>query len=172
MQIKLQIQSQTIKYTTNVFYLRQTSFFFFILYLYRALLVTRNRLETITSGTDSPDLTFSNELPDVLLDLTKYQHDSILQRSLLLLNRHYSTDTEIFNTAAHIHLLLTEESVAVYEAVDIVQSQLRDYLHGYGEDTTVVQTLIDLCYLKNDVREPHEINQTIILTFGKQDEFL
>ena len=136
--------------------------------MYRLIDLVRSRLNDITKTGNCPDITFFGELPNILLDLANYQDNCILQQSLLLLGRHYSTTTEVFQYSSEVHLMITDESVAVYDKINKLQSELRDYLQGNIQATAAIEILTDLCYLTDDVGEPHQINQKIITSFGKQ----
>lgn len=111
----------------------------------------------------------------MLLDLMHYQHDDIVQHSLLLLDRHYSSKSEIFKMALELQLLVTDESIAVYDAVEGLLAELNKYLkEGSVRESSIarsspIQVLTKYCYLEGEVEgyEPHQINQKMIIGFGR-----
>ena len=132
--------------------------------------MAKDRLYTISHKEADPDVNFDRQLPDVLLDLAAHMDDGLVLKSLLLLNRHISFESEILSTALKIQLVETEESVRVYNSVVKLQVQMKDYLNGrlvFESTASPVQVLTGYCYLEDEVGEPHQINQRIIISFGK-----
>ncbi len=122
------------------------------------------------------DLSNNDELPHVLLDLTCYKYNDLIQRSLLLLDRYYTSKTDIFQIALQSQLLLTPQSIELYNTVEKLSLKLTSYLRSGSspdEDDAAkgqspVKMLTKYCWLEEEVAgfEPHQINQNIILSFG------
>ena len=113
-------------------------------------------------------------LPGTLLDLANYKYDKIVQQSLLLLDRYYTSETDIFEKAMKSQLINTYESTQMYNRLKDLLLRLVGFLRssGVADDSgpSPVAVLTKYCWLENEVEgfEPHEINQSIILSFGMQ----
>lgn len=133
-----------------------------------------NRLNYIIDQRGDPDLSNSNQLSKMLLDLMHYQNDDLVQHSLLLMDRYYSSQSDIFQKALHLQLLVTEKSVEVYNTVESLLTDLTAYLRAglgsvsCGSESSPLQVLTKFCWLEGEAAgyEIHEINQKIILSFG------
>lgn len=119
-------------------------------------------------------MTNSNQLPNMLLDLANYDHDDLMQYALLLLDRYYTSASDIFQKALQTHLLITPTSIEVYNKVEKLLLRLSAYLRNgsndrvdQGEDSPV-KVLTEYCSLEGEVEsfEPHQTNQNLILSFG------
>ena len=129
-------------------------------------------MKYLNRNRDDPDLTNDNQLPNTLLDLANYEYDDLIQHSLLLLDRHYTSVSDVFQKALKAHLLKTEVSAEVYNVVEKNLLRLKAFLRAGSnadeEDESSVKILTDFCWLGGEVEgcEPHLINQNIILSFG------
>ena len=149
----------------------QTSNFF----IYRIFTVAKQHLKDISHRRNDPDLSNNKELPNILLDLANYEHNELIQHSLLLLDRCYSSESDIFERALESQLLLTTESIEFFNKMEVLVPKLIAYLQtGFDEgvkddDSSPVRELTTYCWLEDEVEgfEPHQINQNIILSFGK-----
>ena len=112
---------------------------------------------------------YHKDLPDTLLDLANYEHDDLVQHSLLLLNQYYTTEGDIFKKALQTRILMETSSIALHKYLVEKRSELTNFLQGYSEDSSVIEELTKQCWLADEVEgfEPHLINQTIILSFGE-----
>ena len=132
----------------------------------------------ISERTDDSDLTSDDKLPTVLLDLANYRYDDLVQRSLLLLDRYYTSQTDIFQKALHTQLLKTAESIKLYNTIEGLFLKLVRFLRTgsveHVPEPSPVKELTKYCWLEEEVEgfEPHQINQNIILSFGKTDSVL
>lgn len=117
-------------------------------------------------------------LPDALIDLAGYNYEHLIQRSLMLLDRYYTSKSDIFSKAVPARLLITSKSVDFFNAIeDGLFLELMNFLKpGSSSEnaaevtggSSVVQKLIEYCWLETEAEgyEPHHINQNIILSFG------
>lgn len=122
---------------------------------------------------DDTDLSTDKHLPSVLLDLANYKYDDLVQRSLLLLDRYYTSQTDIFQKAFQTQLLKTAESSKLYNTVEGLLLKLATFLRSGSTEAILgpspVKELTQYCWLEDEVEgfEPHQINQNIILSFGE-----
>ncbi len=143
---------------------------------FRVINAARQRLKFISEKTSDTDLSNNDELPHVLLDLACYKYNDLVQRSLLLLDRYYTSKTDIFQRAVQSQLLLTPQSIELYNTVEKLFLKLTSYLRSgscpveseTGSCPSPVKMLTKYCWLEEEVEgfEPHQINQKIILSFG------
>lgn len=128
-----------------------------------------------------PDLTNSDQLPETLLDLANYEYDDLIQYSLLLLDRHYTSVSDIFQKASQVCLLETEESRKLYKEMQGMMYKITTYLKvastaGVDEPEMLspIKFLTENCWLEGEIEgfEPHQINQNIILSFGNRKSYL
>ena len=128
-----------------------------------------------------PDLTNGDQLPETLLDLANYEYDDLIQYSLLLLDRHYTSVSDIFQKASQVCLLETEESRKLYKEVQGMMYKITTYLKvastaGVDEPEMLspIKFLTENCWLEGEIEgfEPHQINQNIILSFGNRKSYL
>ena len=116
---------------------------------------------------------FFSQLPEVLMDLVQYHSDRLIQKGLLVLDQYYSFYGDLFDIALSIQLLLTTESLEVYDHIKNMQDQLDQFLSaGYTDEyipaaKSALTSLTRLCYIEGEVDEPNPINQKIIMNFGR-----
>ncbi len=110
----------------------------------------------------------------MLLDLTYYESPNLVQHSLLLLDRYYTTESDIFKNAFKSQLLKTTQSANFYNKVELLLlAHLRTGSAGSSSSTgdahksSLIQEFTQSCWLEGEVEgsEPHQINQNIILSF-------
>ena len=78
----------------------------------------RERLKFLFSGSayffENSEYTRSSmPFPDILVDISCYHSDELVQESLHLLNRFFSAETSLFHSALQTQLLLTQQSKEV-----------------------------------------------------------
>ena len=114
----------------------------------------------------------SFKLPKILLDVANYEAEDLVQGSMLLLDRYYSSESSIFQKALKCQLLRTSKSMALY---DIIDKKVLPFLPAYfrndktdSSELSPIEKLTRSCWLEDEVEgfEPHHINQNIILSFG------
>lgn len=144
----------------------------------------RERLEFLFSKSDL-NLNKDNELPRILLDLANYQDDDLIQGSLQLLDKYFSSEEHLFHSAKQTELLTTTKSVGFYnELENTILSELRDFLDMKNvmdsfqgmvpTGSSPLERLTQKCWLEGEVVgcEPHHQNQIIICNFGKINKLL
>ena len=110
----------------------------------------------------------------MLLDLANYEYDNLMQYSLLLLDRHYTTISNMFEIAQKTHLLKSPDSVQFFNKIEKLMLKLTAFLRAgssLGLDSperSPIEILTGYCWLEGEVEEiePHQINQNILLSFG------
>ena len=89
------------------------------MFTYSLSSTARDRLKTFFSSSafffEKADHIYSTATPfhEILLDMSRYESDELVQGSLHLLNRCYSSEISLFESALQTQLLLTEESQKV-----------------------------------------------------------
>ena len=79
----------------------------------------RERLKFLLSKSayffEKSEYTSSNASPftEIMVDMSRYDSDELVQGSLHLLNRYFSAETSLFHSAVQTQLLLTKESKEV-----------------------------------------------------------
>ena len=139
----------------------------------------RERLKTLFSQSEL-NLNKGSDLPRILLDLVNYQDDDLIQGSLQLLDKYFSSESDLFRSANQTVLLISEKSVQFYTCLeDTVLSDLREYLDMKNVMDSVrgealsrsspLEQLTQKCWLEGGVVgcEPHHQNQIIIYNFGE-----
>ena len=132
-----------------------------------------------------------DELAAILLDLAMYENDDLVQGSLQLLDKIFSSELHLFQRAVQAELLLTAESKKLYQNINDHLYLLRQYLNPkirlYSESMpqqpmealimtvkskdseSPLKELTEKCWLKGEAIgfEPHQQNQKIIYNFGE-----
>ena len=140
----------------------------------RVIASAKERLIHISEKAGASDFTSDDKLPALLLDLANYRYDDLVQRSLLLLDRYYTSQTDIFQKAITTGLLKTPESIKLYNTIEGLFLKLVMFLRigsvEHAPGPSPVKELTKYCWLEEEVEgfEPHGINQNIILSFGKK----
>ena len=139
----------------------------------RVISTAVSHLNYITQEENDVDLGGHCELPNILLDLANYKHEKLFQHSLLLLNRYFTSQCDVFEGALQAQLLRTPQSCELYNTVEGLFLELLAFLRSGSradawKDPSPVKLLTKYCWLEEEVEgyEPHQINQNIILSFG------
>ncbi len=143
--------------------------------LSRLVSMARERLKFMFSKSayffESPDYS-SKPFPDILLDLSRYDSDELVQGSLHLLNRFFSSEISLFDKAIQTQLLVTQQSKTVFKDIEEQLPILRRYMSvDVGEDERaqlirILRTFTGMCSLEGEEQEPNQQNQKILYNFG------
>ena len=112
------------------------------------------------------------KLRDILLDLSWYESDDLVQQSLMLLTDIHFLEDTLFTHAAHSQLLNVPQSVTVQEFIDSLLPELRKLLsidcdpNDQSRLLRILSQLIEHCTITGDNSEPHKENQLILYNFG------
>ncbi|XP_070537450.1 LOW QUALITY PROTEIN: inositol 1,4,5-trisphosphate-gated calcium channel ITPR3-like [Ptychodera flava] len=113
-----------------------------------------------------------NDLTDILMDLSNYKYDKMVQESMHLLNRRYSTFSNLFTRAVQAQVLLTDKSVEILRDCErklpimrrLSETKMsKEQCETMGE---ILDMMIGFCSLENEPEERHPMNQTILYNFG------
>ena len=108
----------------------------------------------------------------------RYEDDDLIQGSLQLLDKYYTSEATIFQGAGQVELLVTRESVELFNNIEkSILSDLREYLDMKNvmgsfqmpiSGNSPLEVLTRKCWIQGDVTncEPHQQNQKIIYNFG------
>ena len=91
----------------------------------------RDRLKFLFSKSayffESAEYTRSHApFPEILIDMSCYHNDELVQESLHLLNRFFTAETSLFHSAVQTQLLLTQQSKEV--GVEQLYSATKSYM--------------------------------------------
>ena len=111
--------------------------------------------------------------PEILIDLSKYQSEKLVLRSMHLLNRFHSAEVTLFEKAIQAQLLVTDESRRVFAEFEKLLPRLRHHLSidaGESQRVEIIHTLntfTKMCSLQEDEEQPHQQNQNILYNYGE-----
>ena len=145
----------------------------------RLVQLARDRLHYIFSKSEyffeKSEYTSSSEaalMQNILLDLANYSSDTLVQSSLHLLNRLYSSEVTLFSKAIQTQLLVTDRSKQVFQEIGKDLPTLRRYLSieignkERGEIIDILEKFTAMCVLDEEESEPHTQNQKILYNYG------
>ena len=121
---------------------------------------------------EKSDSSQERPLSDILLDLSNYHSDKLVQSSLHLLNRMYSSEITLFEKAVQSQLLVTETSQKVFAKIEELLPILRRLLSidttgkQRAEVVDILRKFTEMCMLEGDEEEPHPQNQNILYNYG------
>ncbi|XP_070173454.1 inositol 1,4,5-trisphosphate-gated calcium channel ITPR3-like [Littorina saxatilis] len=110
----------------------------------------------------------SYETTEILMDLSHYDYDEMVRKSMQLLNRYYSSHRTLFTRAVQAQVLTTDASVAVSEKLNHLLPALRrlstaKLTNEQAEELgRILDQLIALCHLDGELEEQHNMNQSIL----------
>ncbi|XP_060075349.1 inositol 1,4,5-trisphosphate receptor type 1-like [Ylistrum balloti] len=108
----------------------------------------------------------------VLKDLSMYSYDKMVTKSLDILNKLYSSQSDMFQLASKAQILLTHDSAKVHREVQRSLPVLRRLAKQKLNDEQVTLTgeildeLAGFCHLPKNIEEPHFMNQNILVSHG------
>lgn len=145
----------------------------------RLVQLARDRLRYIFSKSEyffeESEYTSSSEaalMQNILLDLANYSSDTLVQGSLHLLNRFYSSEVTLFTKAIQTQLLVTDQSKQVFKEIEDLLPTLRRHLSieignkERGEIIDILEKFTAMCVLEEEESEPHAQNQKILYNYG------
>ncbi|KAL3860316.1 hypothetical protein ACJMK2_010455, partial [Sinanodonta woodiana] len=111
----------------------------------------------------------------VLLDLSNYKYDSMVTKSLDILNKLYSSQSDMFQLALEAQVLVTHDSARVHREVQRSLPVLRRLSKQKLNEQQVLlmneilNELAEFCFLPKTPHEPHFMNQNIMISHGILD---
>ena len=137
--------------------------------------MVRERLQYVFSLSaytfENPDF-LDHPFPEILLDIANYKDNELIQNSLYLLSRYFSSETSLFQKAIQTQLLVTAKSENVFEEVEKLLPTLRRYLSidvkakERAEIVRILTRFSEMCCLEGSAGEPHPQNQKILYNYG------
>ncbi|XP_055891550.1 inositol 1,4,5-trisphosphate receptor type 1-like isoform X4 [Biomphalaria glabrata] len=111
-------------------------------------------------------------LTKILTDLSKYKYDKVITKSLNILNKVYSSKTNMFNLSFKAQILLTQDSARVHREVLKNMPVLRRLARAKLDNEqvklmgSILDDLAEFCHLPMTPDEPHPMNQNILISNG------
>ncbi|KAL5022859.1 hypothetical protein ScPMuIL_002014, partial [Solemya velum] len=111
-------------------------------------------------------------LTKVLTDLSTYKYNKLITKSLNILNKIFSSKTNMFRLSSKAQILLTQDSARVHREVLKSMPILRRLARAKLDDQQVklmgdiLDDLAEFCHLPMTPDEPHPMNQNILLSNG------
>ncbi|KAH3769464.1 hypothetical protein DPMN_170733 [Dreissena polymorpha] len=111
----------------------------------------------------------------VLLDLSNYKYDIMVTKSLDILNKLYSSQSDMFRLAVEAQILLSQDSARVHREVQRSLPVLRRLAKQKLNDqqvllmSEILDELAEFCHLPKNPQEPHFMNQNIMISHGILD---
>ncbi|XP_076470932.1 inositol 1,4,5-trisphosphate-gated calcium channel ITPR2-like isoform X2 [Babylonia areolata] len=111
-------------------------------------------------------------LTRVLMDLSQYKYNKLITKSLNILNKVYSSKTNMFKLSAKAQVLLTQDSARVHREVLKNMPLLRRLARAKLDDqqvklmSDILDDLAEFCHLPMTPDEPHPMNQNILISNG------
>mmetsp|Transcript_19552 Transcript_19552/g.58269 ORF Transcript_19552/g.58269 Transcript_19552/m.58269 type:complete len:2305 (+) Transcript_19552:63-6977(+) len=111
----------------------------------------------------------SKSVPDILIDLCRYEHPSMVLESMNILTMLFSSQDDLLSNATEGLILQHPESVALSDQLHGYVSTLRElserHIHGEDQNTfrQILTLLADKCHLAEERESPHTMNQRIIV---------
>ncbi|XP_055955374.1 inositol 1,4,5-trisphosphate receptor type 1 [Patella vulgata] len=111
-------------------------------------------------------------LTKILMDLNQYKYNKLITKSLNILNKVYSSKTNMFKLSTKAVVLLTQDSARVHREVLKNMPLLRRLARAKLDDQQVklmggiLDDLAEFCHLPMTPDEPHPMNQNILISNG------
>ncbi|XP_052817063.1 inositol 1,4,5-trisphosphate receptor type 3-like isoform X2 [Mya arenaria] len=111
----------------------------------------------------------------VLMDLSNYKYDIMVTKSLDILNKLYSSQSDMFRLAVEAQILLSQDSARVHREVQRSLPVLRRLSKQKLNDqqvllmSEILDELAEFCHLPKNPHEPHFMNQNIMISHGVLD---
>ncbi|KAI0213921.1 Inositol 1,4,5-trisphosphate receptor type 3, partial [Lamellibrachia satsuma] len=110
----------------------------------------------------------SYHLNDILLDLSHYNYDMMIVKSMALLNRFYSTHDNLFTHAVQAQMLITDASMEVRNDLQQMLPEMHRLTSSKMSEEQMkkmseyLDKLIRYCSLEDEPGERHAMNQSIL----------
>ncbi|CAD5117763.1 DgyrCDS6509 [Dimorphilus gyrociliatus] len=132
-------------------------------------------LEEIERIMESTTVFDKEDFRDIMLDLSKYEYDDMITKSMHLLTKFFTAKADLFEKAVKAQVLLTDDSIQINQIIDGILPKLRRNAGSKmsneqaDESVAIIKQLIDMCHLVNDCEEHHTMNQIILANNGVMD---
>ncbi|CAC5357472.1 unnamed protein product [Mytilus coruscus] len=141
----------------------------------KALRQQQNILNELREMFHASDIFEKDHYTKILMDIAEYKYDKMVSKSLDILNKAYSSQSDMFKLAEKAQLLMTSESIKVHIDVQrelpVLQRFVRQKANDYQVKVMgdILDEFIRLCTLQKGCDEPHFVNQKILLSHGVLD---
>lgn len=111
-------------------------------------------------------------LTKILMDLANYKYNKTITKSLNILNKLYSSKSNMFKLSLKVQVLLTQDSARVHREVlknmPILRRLARAKLDAQQVKLmgSILDDLAEFCHLPMTPDEPHPMNQNILISNG------
>lgn len=108
----------------------------------------------------------------ILMDLINYKYDKMVIKSLDIMNKMYSSQSDMFKFSLKTQVLLTNDSARVHREVQRSLPTLRRMSKAKLSEQQVeimcqiLDELAEFCHLPKTPEEPHHMNQNIMISHG------
>ncbi|KAK3607291.1 hypothetical protein CHS0354_002916 [Potamilus streckersoni] len=115
---------------------------------------------------------------EIFLDLSRYDYDDMVRKSMHLLNRYYSAHSGLFKKALQSQVLVSDSSVKAFKSMNKRLRVLRQLSTLKLADAEarklcdILDNFIHMCHLQGDEGEPHRMNQNILYHNGVLEDTL
>ncbi|XP_053404110.1 inositol 1,4,5-trisphosphate receptor type 2-like isoform X2 [Mercenaria mercenaria] len=139
---------------------------------YQNLEVARAGMKRLTEIFEITSFMKGYEIVDILLDLSHYEYDDMVRKSMHLLNRYFSAHNNLYKRAVQAQVLITDGSVHVYKELEEKLPVLRRLSANKLGDSEanqlaeILEEFIHFCHLEGEEEEPHAMNQSILYNNG------
>ncbi|KAL8600021.1 hypothetical protein ACOMHN_057790 [Nucella lapillus] len=112
------------------------------------------------------------EITEILMDLSHYDYDEMIRKSMQLLNRYFSAHRTLFTRAVQAQVLITDASVGVSSKLNSMLPALRrlataKLTNDQAEELgNILDQLVMFCHLDGELEEQHNMNQSILYNHG------
>ncbi|XP_076454279.1 inositol 1,4,5-trisphosphate-gated calcium channel ITPR3-like isoform X3 [Babylonia areolata] len=112
------------------------------------------------------------EITEILMDLSHYDYDEMVRKSMQLLNRYFSAHRTLFTRAVQAQVLITDASVVISSKLSTLLPALRrlataKLTNDQAEELgSILDHLILFCHLDDELEEQHNMNQSILYNHG------
>ncbi|KAK7504550.1 hypothetical protein BaRGS_00004036, partial [Batillaria attramentaria] len=111
-------------------------------------------------------------LTKILMDLVQYKYNKLITKALNILNKVYSSKTNMFKLSEKAQVLLTQDSSRVHREVlknmPLLRRLARAKLDAQQVKlmSDILDDLAEFCHLPMTPDEPHPMNQNILISNG------
>ncbi|KAK6195687.1 hypothetical protein SNE40_001061 [Patella caerulea] len=140
--------------------------------------VSKSASRVLNNIFDETEFFRNYEVTQILLDLSHYDYDEMICKSMHLLNRFYSFHHKLFSQAIQAQVLITDASADIMKRLSIILPTLRRLATAKLNDEQtkeldkILEELIKMCQLKGEDSECHQMNQKILYNHGVLEDAL
>ncbi|XP_067668084.1 inositol 1,4,5-trisphosphate-gated calcium channel ITPR2-like [Haliotis asinina] len=140
--------------------------------------VSKSALKKLKEIFDETAFFKNYEMTEILLDLSHYEYDEIVRKSMHLLNRYFSAHHNLFSRAVQAQVLITDKSVDIVRQLEKLLPTLRRLataklsMEQTEELSAYIDILTGMCHLEGETEENHMMNQNVLYNHGVLEDCL